>query len=44
MSNIQYDLEVIKQEQNPIYWIACCAMVKSWGLNNNFGCTFNLKS
>lgn len=37
MSNIQYDLEVIKQEQNPICWIASCAMVKSWGTQSSIG-------
>lgn len=37
MSKIQYDLEVIIQEQNPICWVACCAMVKSWGTQSDIG-------
>jgi len=37
MSNIYYDVEVIKQEQNPICWIASCAMVKGWGTQSGVG-------
>ena len=37
MSNIQYDLAVIEQEQNPICWVASCAMVKSWGTQSSIG-------
>lgn len=37
MPNVQYDLEVIKQELNPICWIASCAMVKAWGTQSSIG-------
>jgi hypothetical protein len=37
MSEIWYDLEVIRQEDNPICWIASCAMVKAWGTQSCVG-------
>src|SRR6266567_3305484 len=37
MSNVQYDVEVIKQEQNPICWIASCAMTKGYGTSSSVG-------
>ena len=37
MSTVQYDVEVIQQEQNPICWIASCAMVKGWGTQSSVG-------
>ena len=35
--NVQYDIEVIKQKQNPICWVASCAMVKAWGTQSSVG-------
>jgi len=37
MSKTEYDVEVIRQEQNPICWIASCAMVKGWGTQSSIG-------
>jgi hypothetical protein len=37
MSKIAYDVEVIKQEQNPICWIASCAMTKGFGTRSSVG-------
>jgi Papain-like cysteine protease AvrRpt2 len=37
MSKITYDVEVIVQEQNPICWIASCAMVKGFGTRSSIG-------
>lgn len=37
MSNIKYDVEVIVQEQNPICWVASCAMVKGYGTKASVG-------
>lgn len=37
MSRIQYDVEVIRQEDNPICWVANCAMVKGYGLQVSIG-------
>jgi len=37
MSKTQYDVEVIRQEQNPICWIASCAMVKGYGTKSCIG-------
>lgn len=32
MSNIHYDVELLRQENNPICWVASCAMVKGYGV------------
>ncbi len=37
MANVQYDVEVIRQEQNPICWIASCAMLKGYGTQTSVG-------
>lgn len=37
MSQVQYDVEVIRQEQNPICWVASCAMVKGYGTQSSVG-------
>ena len=37
MPNVQYDVEMIKQEQNPICWVASCAMVKGYGTKTSVG-------
>ena len=37
MSKIQYDVEVIQQEQNPICWVASCAMVKGYDTKTSVG-------
>lgn len=34
---VKYDVELITQEQNPICWIASCAMVKGWGTQSSIG-------
>jgi hypothetical protein len=34
---IAYDVELIIQEQNPICWIASCAMVKGYGTGSSVG-------
>jgi hypothetical protein len=34
---IQYDVELIVQEQNPICWVACCTMAKGWGTQSSVG-------
>jgi hypothetical protein len=37
MANVQYDVEIIRQEQNPICWVASCAMVKGYGTKASVG-------
>ena len=37
MDSVSYDVELIHQEQNPICWIACCAMVKGFGTKASVG-------
>src|SRR5215472_1125646 len=37
MPNVQYDVEVITQAQNPICWVASCAMVKGYGTRSSVG-------
>ena len=37
MPNVQYDVEVITQAQNPICWVASCAMVKGYGTQTSVG-------
>jgi hypothetical protein len=37
MTQIAYDVEVIVQEQNPICWVASCAMVKGFGTKTSVG-------
>jgi hypothetical protein len=37
MSSVAYDVEVIVQEQNPICWVASCAMVKGYGTKTSVG-------
>jgi hypothetical protein len=37
MTQLSYDVEVIRQEANPICWIASCAMVKGFGTNTSVG-------
>jgi Papain-like cysteine protease AvrRpt2 len=37
MGQVAYDVEVIVQEQNPICWVASCAMVKGFGTKTSVG-------
>ena len=37
MSTVSYDVEVIRQEANPICWVASCAMVKGYGTKTSVG-------
>lgn len=37
MTQTYYDVELIVQEQNPICWVACCAMAKGWGSQSSIG-------
>jgi hypothetical protein len=37
MTAVSYDVEVIRQEQNPICWVASCAMVKGYGTKTSVG-------
>jgi hypothetical protein len=37
MAKVAYDVEVIVQEQNPICWVASCAMVKGFGTKTSVG-------
>jgi len=37
MATVQCDVELIVQEQNPICWVACCAMVKGYGTKTSIG-------
>jgi hypothetical protein len=37
MTAVSYDVEVIVQEQNPICWVASCAMVKGFGTKTSVG-------
>lgn len=37
MTQVAYDVEVIVQEQNPICWVASCAMVKGFGTKTSTG-------
>lgn len=37
MPSIAYDVEVIRQEMNPICWVASCAMVKGHGTRSSVG-------
>ena len=37
MSNIRYDVELLRQENNPICWVASCAMVKGYGVQTCVG-------
>jgi hypothetical protein len=37
MSKVAYDVEVIAQEQNPICWVASCAMVKGFATQISVG-------
>lgn len=37
MTAVAYDVEVIRQEQNPICWVASCAMVKGYGTKTSVG-------
>src|SRR5215472_15693568 len=37
MVKIAYDVEVITQEQNPICWVASCAMAKGFGTKSSVG-------
>jgi Papain-like cysteine protease AvrRpt2 len=37
MAKIAYDVEVITQEQNPICWVASCAMAKGFGTKASVG-------
>ena len=37
MSNVALDVEVVAQEQNPICWVASCAMVKGYGTQTSVG-------
>lgn len=37
MAQVQYDVENIVQEQNPICWVACCAMGKGYASKSSVG-------
>ena len=37
MTQVAYDVEVIVQEQNPICWVASCAMVKGFATKTSTG-------
>jgi len=37
MSSVSYDVELIRQEANPICWVASCAMVKGYGTKASVG-------
>ena len=37
MAAIAYDVELIRQEDNPICWVASCAMVKGYGTKTSVG-------
>ena len=37
MAIASYDVEVIRQEMNPICWVASCAMVKGYGTQTDVG-------
>ncbi|MBV9251787.1 MAG: hypothetical protein JO227_21410 [Acetobacteraceae bacterium] len=37
MPSVAYDVEVIVQEQNPICWVASCAMVKGYATKTSVG-------
>ena len=37
MTSVAYDVEVIFQKQNPICWVASCAMVKGYGKQTSIG-------
>jgi len=37
MAKIAYDVELIRQENNPICWVASCAMVKGYGTQSSVG-------
>jgi len=37
MPNVSYDVELIRQEANPICWVASCAMVKGYGTQSSVG-------
>src|SRR6516164_5004814 len=37
MAQVAFDVELIVQEQNPICWVASCAMVKGFGTKTSVG-------
>jgi hypothetical protein len=37
MAQVAFDVELIVQEQNPICWVASCAMVKGFGTKTSTG-------
>ncbi len=37
MAKVKYGVELIRQEQNPICWVASCAMVKGYGTKTSVG-------
>lgn len=37
MPNVIYDVEVVRQEANPICWVASCAMVKGYSTQSSVG-------
>ncbi len=37
MVQIYHDVEFIIQKQNPICWVACCAMLKNWATQSSLG-------
>jgi hypothetical protein len=37
MPSVKYDVELITQAQNPICWVASCAMVKGYGTQSSVG-------
>jgi hypothetical protein len=37
MPSVTYDVELIRQEQNPICWVACLAMVKGFQTKTSVG-------
>ena len=37
MASVSYTVDLITQAQNPICWVASCAMVKGWGIQTSVG-------
>jgi hypothetical protein len=37
MGSVSYTVDLITQAQNPICWVASCAMVKGWATNTSVG-------
>ena len=37
MASVTYNVDLVTQAQNPICWVASCAMVKGWGTQRSVG-------